>query len=166
MKLSNTVISIIIIAVVLLSACAVGLLIHRAQVGDSLPPARVGTEPNEQMPPEAAMAQRGPGERLTEEELAERARRKERRMQALEKMQSLTEEEKEQFRQRVREHFSSRRAGSTDPRDLSPEERERMLRKLQSMSEQRGAAAQSPVPALDSTRLLARAALDEAVRGE
>lgn len=147
MKLSNTVISIIVVAVVLLSACAVGLLIHRAQVGDSLPRPPAGTEPNEPMPPEAAMAQRGPGERLTAEELAERTRRKEQRMQVLEKMQSLTEEEQEQFRQRIRERFSSRRAGSAEPRDLSLEERERILRKWQSMSEQRRAAAQTPVPA-------------------
>lgn len=147
MKLSNTVISIIIVAVVLVSAAAVGLLIHRAQVGDSLSRPQVGTAPNEQMPPEAAMAQRESGKKLTEEELARRARLKERRMQALEQMQSMTEEEKEQFRQQVRQQFSSQRPRRPEPRDLSPEERERILRKWQSMAERQRAAAQAPVPA-------------------
>ena len=59
----------------------------------------------------------------------------------LEKMGSLTEEEKEQFRERLRQRFSSQRAGRSGSGDLSPEEREQMRQKWQNMSDEQRKAA-------------------------
>ncbi len=141
MKLSNTVVSIIVIAAVFLSVCVVGLLIHQARTGRSEREPQTVTEANDTASqPEMAASLRKPGSGQTEDDAEQRARIKKEREQILEKMASLSEEEKEQFRERIRQRFSSQRAG-TQRTNLSPEEREQMRLKWENMSEEQRKAA-------------------------
>jgi hypothetical protein len=102
MKASNTVVTVIVIAAVLVFAYGVGLLIRQARTGGSHAP--VSTEVND--------AQRmGPRTPETKDTPEARARIKEERAKAIEKMKSLTEEEKEKFRSQVAKQVSGRRRG-------------------------------------------------------
>ncbi len=137
MKLSNTVVSIVVITAVLLSVCAVGLVIHQARTGRSEREPQTIAEANDTgSRPEMATSLRESGAGQARDDVERRARLKKEREQVLEKMSSLTEEEKEQFRERVRQRFSSQRAGRSGLWSLSPEEREQMLQKWQNMSEE------------------------------
>ena len=141
MKLSNTVVSTIVIAAVLLSVCVVGLLIRQARTGRSEREPQTVAEANDTASqPKMATSLREPGARQTRDDAEQRARVKKEREQVLEKMGSLTEEEKQQFRERIRQRFSSQRAGSQWT-NLSPEEREQMLQKWQNVSEEQRKAA-------------------------
>ena len=141
MKLSNTVVSVIVITAVLLSVCAVGLLIRQARTGRSEREPQTVTEANDAASqPDMAASLREPGAGQARDDAEQRARLKKEREQVLEKMRSLTEEEQEQFRERIRQRFSSQRAESQRG-NLSPEEREQMRQKWQNMSEEQRRAA-------------------------
>ena len=141
MKLSNTVVSIIVITAVLLSVCVVGLLIRQARTGRSEREPQTVAEANDTTTqPDMATSLREPGAGQAQDDAEQRARLKKEREQVLEKMASLTEEEKEQFRERIRQRFSSQRAGSQRT-SLSPEEREQMRLKWENMSEEQRKAA-------------------------
>ena len=134
MKSSNTVVSIIIIAAVLLAACAVGLLVHLARMGRPQPERAVDTSS-----PAIQVALQRPGNREKKTDTPEqRAKLKEERAQTLAKMNSLTEEQKEEFRSQVRSQFSERNIRGFPM--LSAEEREQIRREWPNMSEEQRAA--------------------------
>jgi len=99
MKVSNTVVTVIMVAAVLVFAYGVGLLIRQARTGDRPVPAVT----------DAGKTQRtGPGTPRANDTPEARAQVKKARAQALEKMSSMTEEEKEKFRNQVRRMSGSR----------------------------------------------------------
>jgi flagellar basal body-associated protein FliL len=107
MKISNRGVSVIVTVAVLVATCAVGLLVRGM---------RTSQGPSDAAPAPVALPPRGPGERPTRDTAAEMARLTEQRAQRLKKMDSMTDEQKEQFRAQIREHFSSRRADGLSPR--------------------------------------------------
>ncbi len=135
MKFTNRVVSLIVIAAVLLAAGGVGLLIRRARIGNSQagPEAVAGVDDASSQSPMSPDRLDG---RRTAGTPEERAKLKEQRAEILKKMESLTEEEKEQFRARVSARYSSRPAGRRGYENLSPEQREEAVRRWQNMSEQ------------------------------
>ncbi len=124
-----------VIAAVLLVAGGVGLLIRRAHTGNSQagPQTVAGVDDASSQSP---MSLHGLEGRRTADTPEERAKLKEQRAEVLKKMESLTEEEKEQFRARVSARYSSRPAGRRGFQNLSPEQREEAARRWQNMSEQ------------------------------
>jgi hypothetical protein len=106
MKLSQRNVSVIVVAVVLASAGGAGLLLRQASRGPRPP---VAADPGIRQQ-QLTVSQQRPGGRDTQETRADRAKRQQLRTQELEKMASLTEEEKAEFRARIREQFSSRTA--------------------------------------------------------
>ncbi len=116
MKSSNTVVTVIVIAAVLIAAYGVGLLIHQARQGDSPLPASSGADANSIESGTADSSQRPrPGQ--TKDTPEARAKLKEKRAEVLEKMESATEEQKAQFKEQVRERVGGRR--STEKPDAS-----------------------------------------------
>ncbi len=116
MKVSNTVVSVIVIVAILVSAYALGLLIRQARTGR----ARV------QAPAEAngvarptEVASRGPGEGRTKDTPEERAKIKDQKAQAIEKMNAMTPEQKQKFREQIRKQVGGRQPG-TGPKDVAP----------------------------------------------
>jgi len=107
MKLSNSVVSIIIVAAVLVFAYGLGLLIRQARTGST--PVRRAVEVND-----AATRRTRPTAARTKDTPEERARLKEEKAKAIEKMSSLTEEQKEKFRSQVARQAGSRRGVKAD----------------------------------------------------
>jgi hypothetical protein len=109
MKSSNTIVTVVVIAAVLIAAYGVGLLIHQARMGDSSSPAT--TDANSlQRGQEAAKSAPAPGSGQTKDSPEIRAQVKESHAEMLEKMESATEEEKAKFKEQVRQRVSGRRA--------------------------------------------------------
>jgi FtsZ-interacting cell division protein ZipA len=117
MKVSNTVVSVIVVAAVLVFAYGVGLLIRQARTGGSHGP--VSADVNNT----TSSRRTGPGTAGAKDTPEERARVKEAKAQAIEKMNSLTEEEKEKFRSQVTKKVGGRRGGK-GRQNLSPQERQ------------------------------------------
>jgi len=133
MKHMNIVVSIIIAAAVLVAAYAVGLLVRHARTPDSH--AVLVTEDSAAF--KARVAQQLPGgssARGADGNLPAEIRQQ--REQMLEKMKTMTEEEKRKFTQeQVRNRFSAAgRKGRS--RTLSPDELAKMMQKRQAMSEE------------------------------
>jgi len=129
MKSSNTVMSIGIIVAVVLASCGVGLLVHQARRGHPRP--EHGSDARDRA---MQAVQPGPGSDRTAGTPEERAKRKEERAQILAKMNSLTDEQKEQFRDLVRQQFTA--SSKREFPGLSPEEQEQIRQKWDSMSEE------------------------------
>jgi hypothetical protein len=129
MKFSQRNVSIMVVAAVLVGAAGVGLLIRQA-CREPRPSADAAEDIRQQ---QLAVSQQRPGGRDTRETLEDRTKRQQLRAQELEKMASLTEEEKDKFRAQIREQFSSRASRAAEA------EREKALRA-------RIAAGSSPVP--------------------
>lgn len=128
MKSSNTVVTVVVIAAVLIAAYGVGLLVHRARTGNSSS-GTSATEANEaQMREDTAKLSHGPGSGKKQDSPEMRAKLKEKRAETLEKMESATAEEKEQMRQEIRERFSGTQnakpgqsmPGATPPQPVDP----------------------------------------------
>ncbi len=109
MKLSNTMVSAIVIGAILVSAYAIGLLIRQARTG-SQPTAPVAAEASEAAARRARMAP-GPGGAPAKDTPEQRAQAKEQKAKMLEKMSSLTKEEQEQFKKDVVKQVGGRRGG-------------------------------------------------------
>ncbi len=106
MKSSNTVITIVVIAAVLIAAYAVGLVIRQARTGHAPSEA---SEANEALIREGtAKLSHGPEAGRTRDTPQARTELKEKRAEALQKMETATEAEKEQFRRQMRERFHER----------------------------------------------------------
>ncbi len=117
MKVSNTVVSVIVVAAVLVFAYGVGLLIRQARMGGAHRPAPAEVN-------DAASARRpGPMSARTKDTPEERARLKQEKAKAIEKMESRTQEEKEKFREQVVQQVGGRRGGKRR-QGLSPQEQQ------------------------------------------
>ena len=108
MKLSNTMVSAIMIGAALVSAYAIGLLIRQVRTG-SQPTAPVAADANEAAR-QARMAP-GPGGARTNDTPEQRAQAKEKKAKMLEKMSAATKEEQEQFKKDVIKQVGGRRGG-------------------------------------------------------
>jgi hypothetical protein len=127
MKLSNTMVSAIMIGAALVSAYAIGLLIRHVRTG-ARPVAPAVAEANE-----AAVRRPDRSASPTKDTAAERARVKEKKEKTLEMMGSLTKEEREQFKDKVIKQVGGRRGGK-GPGGLAPEERQARKTKTRSPS--------------------------------
>jgi len=111
MKPSNTLVSILVIAAVLVFAYALGLLIRRARTGSGTTPQ---PSSRKELPADLRPSY-GPRTAQTEDTPEARAQRKDRKAAALEKMEAAPEQEKEKFRRQVTEQVSGRRGGKGRP---------------------------------------------------
>ncbi len=127
MKLSNSMVLVIVIGAVLVSAYAIGLVIRQVRTGarSAAPVAGATTD--------GAARRPGPGAAPTKDTPAERAQVKEKKAKLLEKMGELTKEEQEQFKDKVIQQVGGRRGGK-GPGSLSPEERRARQIKVQGPS--------------------------------
>ena len=143
MKLSNTMVSAIVIGAVLVSAYAIGLVIREMRTGGQ--PAAPAAETTE------ATARPGPGT-AAKDTPAQRAQVKEAKAETLEKMGTLTKEEQAQFQDKVIKQVGGRRGGR-GPGGLTPEERQARKMKVQGPSKAGGEAqdANTPTPPKEST---------------
>ena len=136
MRLSKSTVSVVVIGAVLVSAYAIGLVIRQVRTGTrSAAPTAIATT-------DVAARQPGPDAAPAKDTPAERARRKEKKAEALEKMNSLTKEEQEQFKDKVIKQVGSRRGGKPSG-GLTPEERQARKIKAQGPSPA-GGQAQDP----------------------
>ncbi len=114
MKTSNTVVSAIVIAAVLVFAYGVGLLIRQARTGSS--PGRTPADVNE------AAQRLGPRTPRAMDTPAARAKVKKERTEALEKMKAATDEEKAKFREKVIKQVGGRRGDKASVKRPSQEQ--------------------------------------------
>ncbi|MBN2128713.1 MAG: hypothetical protein JW741_04425 [Sedimentisphaerales bacterium] len=159
MKHTNTIVFVIVTAAVLLTAYGVGLLIRQARMRPVGADRHAVAAPNDTPAGEAAADDYGPGrgrrQRLAQEDPA---KAKQEKAEMLEKMSNLTEPEQEQFRQQVRERFST--SGRGTAADLEREKRQQMFEKWQTMSEEEKEKLRAQVEA----RLRARRQRELAMR--
>jgi hypothetical protein len=115
MKVSNTVVSAIVIVAILVSAYGLGLLIRQARTGRThvQAPADVNNTARQ-----TEIMARGPGDGRRKDTPEERAKIKDQRTQALEKMKAMTPEERQKFREQIRQQVSGRQPGK-GPKDFS-----------------------------------------------
>ncbi|MGE5296591.1 MAG: hypothetical protein ACM3VT_17360 [Solirubrobacterales bacterium] len=111
MKSSNTVVTVIVIAAVLVAAYGVGLLVQRARQGNSRPATSGVVDANRTSGKAEALQKPGMGQ--TGDTPESRAKVKEKRAEALEKMESATEQQKKEFREKVREQVGGKRTSQT-----------------------------------------------------
>jgi len=143
MKISNTMVSVILIGAVLVLAYALGLVIRQVRTGSSpaAPAAAGATDP---------AAQR-PGTGPAKDTPAERAQAKEMKAKMLEKMDAATKEEREQFTDKVIKQAGGRRGGQGSG-GLTPEERQaRKMKAQQAKAAGEKQDANSPAPSKEST---------------
>jgi len=139
MKLSNTMVSVIVIGAVLVSAYAIGLLIRQVRLGSqSEAPAAETTD--------VAARRPGPDAAPPKDTPAERAQVKEKKAQMLEKMGELTKEEQEQFKDKVIKQVGGRRGGKPSG-GLTPEERRARKIKAQGPAQTGGQTQDANTPA-------------------
>jgi hypothetical protein len=139
MKLSNTMVSAIMIGAALVSAYAIGLLIRQVRTGTPAA-APVGAEATKATAPRP-----GPGAAPTQDTPTERAQIKEKRAKALEQMSGATKEEQEQFKDKVIKQVGGRRGGKK-PGGLTPEERQARKMKAQVQSPAAGETPDANAP--------------------
>lgn len=133
MRYTGVIISVIIAAAVLLAAYAVGLLIRQGRIENQQTGPQTVAAPNETAEPGAMIEDRMPGPPRTRRDAdVDRSQVKQARAEQLERKSNLTEEEKEEFRQRIRSRFTRSRRFQ----NLSEAEREKMLQKWQNMSDE------------------------------
>ncbi|MCX5645553.1 MAG: hypothetical protein NTZ17_12900 [Phycisphaerae bacterium] len=116
MKVSNTVVSVVVIAAVLIFAYGVGMLIRQARTGGSRAPSSA------QVKDAVSPLRPGPTAARTNDTPEERMRLKEEKAKAIEKMSVQTDEEKQKLRDRVIKQVGGRR-GSKKRQALSSQER-------------------------------------------
>jgi hypothetical protein len=145
MKLSNTMVSVILIGAVLVLAYAAGLVIRQVRTGST--PAAPATA--EVMDPAAQRPE--PGTAPAQDTPAARAQVKDVRAKTLEKMDAATKEEQEQFTDKVIKQVGGRRGGK-GPGGLTPEERQaRRMKAQQSKAAGEKQDPNAPTPSKEST---------------
>ncbi|MEN6335284.1 MAG: hypothetical protein ABFE01_13625 [Phycisphaerales bacterium] len=107
MKSSNTIVTVVVIAAVLIAAYGVGLLIHQARTGNTQAPAP--TSVNDVRTAQEA-ARPGPGGGQKKDTLEMRQKLSEERAKKIEEMKNASPEEKAKFREQIREQVSGRRS--------------------------------------------------------
>jgi len=108
MKSSNTIVTVVVIAAVLIAAYGVGLLIQQARMGNS--PSPTATDSNTAKSGQDP-ARPGPEGGQAKDSPEARAKIKEDHAKMIEKMEKATDEEKAKFREQIRERVSGRRGG-------------------------------------------------------
>jgi membrane-associated HD superfamily phosphohydrolase len=124
MKQANVIASVLLAAAVLLAAYAIGRLVKQARLDVPETPAQRVVEPNDFNDQNIANASRRARPKRQEPTLEERAKAKEERREQLAQRSDMTEEEKEQYRDQMRQRLLSKRKNREPgqiPR-LSPEE--------------------------------------------
>ncbi len=140
MKLSNCMVSVIVIGAALVSAYGIGLVIRHVRTGAwSAAPAATQTA-------DAAARRPGPDAASAKDTPAERAQAREKKAQALEKMSAATKEEQEQFKDKVIKQVGGRRGGKPSG-TLAPEERQARKIKAPGSSPAGGPAQDANTPA-------------------
>jgi hypothetical protein len=132
-KYFNVIVSLIVAAAILVAAYSIGLLVRhgRGAADSSAPPAVAGPNEADAAPETAAMPRPGQGrEGAPEGRTAEEI--KQARAEALERMGNLTEEEKQEFRDRIRQRVGGRDRERL--RKLTLEKQREIIQKLQDMS--------------------------------
>jgi hypothetical protein len=136
MKHMNIVVSAIIIAAVLVAAYAVGLLVRHIRTQNNQSGSLAASVAEDAATLQARTEQQAPGgrrPRRAEGPTPEQIRQE--REQLLEKMKTMTEEEKRKYtEEQVRKRFSAAGDKGQSPK-MSPQERERMMQKRQILPE-------------------------------
>jgi len=142
MKQGNIVVSFILIAIVLGAAYGLGLLIRQARTGRS-EPAPPAVEPNEIANLEKLVPGRRSAESKPKPTPEQLAAAKQEKAEQLAEVGALTEEQKQQRREALREQL--RTSGKEPGRlpHLSPEELEELRQKWPQMSEEERAAVRA-----------------------
>jgi hypothetical protein len=143
MKASNTVVSAIVIAAVLVSAYAIGLMIRQARTGG--PAAQPTSVEKKQVPG----VSHGPLAEQSKDTSEARVRAKEQKAKAIEKMSSATPEEKEKFQSQVYKQVGGRRGGK-GRQSLPPEALEARKARMQGPSQAGGQKEDANGPASQS----------------
>jgi hypothetical protein len=132
MKQVNIISTVILAVAVLVAAYAIGLLVRQSRM-DAPGPKPVAAEPNDANAPDAVAASRRIGQRPEQATPEEKAQAKEERAKKVADANGLTEEERLEQRDALRERLRTGRGGGPGqiPR-LSPEE----LAKVKNMSEE------------------------------
>ena len=142
MKQASVVASVILVAAVLLAAYAIGRLIRQARLDIPETPAQRVVEPNDFDDPNIANASRQADSKRKEPTPEERAKIKQERLEKLAEKSTMTEEEKEQYRNEMRLQLLARgkdREPGQVPR-LSPEELAEVSERWPAMSDEEKAA--------------------------
>ncbi|NLH43028.1 MAG: hypothetical protein GX448_14405 [Planctomycetes bacterium] len=109
MKSSNSIVTVVVIAAVLIAAYGVGLLIHQARMGSNTPATSSDANTTKAVQSEAPKGP-APGGGQTKDTPEVRAQIKQRHAEMIEKMENATQEEKDKFREQVRERVGGRRS--------------------------------------------------------
>jgi len=117
MKHLNIVVFVVVGAAVLVAAYAIGLLVRQTRMPDVELPSQEVAEPNTVPSQDAVAASRRASRRPEEPTEEERAAARHARAEQLAKMKTLTEEEKQQFRDKIRQQFT---AGADKQRQALP----------------------------------------------
>jgi len=135
MKYMNIAVSVIIAAAVLIAAYAVGLLVRHARTHDRQPGPPAVTTNEDPATVKAMMEQQRPGGRRASTADANMpAQVKAKREEMAKKMKNMTEEEKRRFtEEQVRSHLGPA-GGRGRFRELSPEERQKIMQRWQTLS--------------------------------
>jgi hypothetical protein len=150
MKHMNIVISAIVIAAVLIAAYAVGLLVRHARTHNDQS-GSLAASIAEDAALQAKAGQQAPGSRRPHQEGPTPEQVRQQREQLLEKMKTMTEEEKRKYtEEEVRKRFGTGDRGPS--RKLSPQERERLMQKRRQMlpSEKKPLVEETQPPASGS----------------
>ncbi len=156
MKHLNIVVFVIAAAAVLVAAYAVGLLVRQVRLSHTEPSSQQLGEPNATARQDAVAESRQinrPGARTSMEE---RAKLKEERAKELAKMQNMTAEEEQQFRDGIRRQFSAgadrqRQALSPSPEQLAEIARRQALMRSEERQEEQAATSDANEPSLADT---------------
>ena len=158
MKLSNTVVSMIVIAAVLVFAYAIGLLIRQARTGSAHTPA--AREVNEGAFPQRMV----PSAARTKDTPEERMRLKEEKVKAIEDMSSPTPEQKEKFRNKVRKQVGGGRSSRGLP-NVSPQPGPTQKARKQSQSQAGPARGDANAPVAPGASTSPKPSTDNAGAG-
>lgn len=135
MKHLNIVVFVIAAAAVLVAAYAVGLLVRQVRLSHTEPSSQQLAEPNATARRDAVAESRRINRPNTQTGMEERAKLKEERAKELAKMQNMTAEEEQQFRDGIRRQFSAgadrqRQALSPSPERLAEIARRQALMRM------------------------------------
>ena len=136
MKHLDVIASVVLAAAVLLAAYAIGRLVRQSRLEKGESPSPAIAQPNEAATPDAAEAALPPNRRRPEPTPEERAEIKAERAETLAQVSSLTDEEKLQLRDDMRQRLRSRSGKPGRVPRLSPEELETLSRQLAEMTEE------------------------------
>jgi cell division septum initiation protein DivIVA len=151
MKISNTIVSGIVIVAILLSAYGLGLLIRQARTGSGRNQPPVEARDVTAARPHAVVPH-APGGPQTGDTAQARAKLKDQRAQDIEKMNSLTAEQKQKFRNQVRKQVGGLREDNGSQSFMSLLQRARKIQEQKRSEASRSEKdVNTPAPQGDGT---------------